>query len=95
VALYWRRHVDPFGVRGLIEVYWAPLDEEVYGPDPTPTVASTGYEIVAQLLAAPLRRAFDEHLRDHGCAERGGFGYCDEAMRLFGLLPAGDSVIFG
>jgi hypothetical protein len=45
---------------------------------------------VAATLAAPLRRAFDEHLDEHGCAQRGGFGYCEEAMHLYRLQPQGD-----
>jgi hypothetical protein len=46
-------------------------------------------------MAEPLRRVFREHLDQHGCAERLGFAYCPEASRLFGLLPAGDSIIIG
>jgi hypothetical protein len=95
VTIRWRRHIDHLGARGLVEVYWEPLDERVYGPDPKPTVADCGYTVVAKLLAEPLRRAFEKHLDQHGCAERHGFAYCEEAMQLFGLLPPGDTVILG
>jgi hypothetical protein len=95
MTLRWRRHIDRLGVQGLIEVYWEPLDEQVYGPDSKPTIAEVSYTVVAQLLAEPLRRAFVQHLDDHGCAERHGFAYCDKAMRLFDLLPHAEKVIFG
>lgn len=57
------------------------------------TLAHVGFEVVAMTLAEPLRREFSRHLAAHGCAERTGFAYCDEAMTLFVLLPAGDRVI--
>lgn len=53
----------------------------------------TAWRVVAALLAEPLRRAFEDHLDTHGCAERYGFAYCPEAMELFMLLPIGDRVI--
>ncbi len=37
--------------------------------------------------------ALSEHLDTHGCAERGGFAYCDEAMKLFRALPLRKQVI--
>lgn len=51
---------------------------------------------LAVTLAAPLRKAFDAHLDTHGCGRpgSGGFAYCDEAMSLFRLLPAGDRIIW-
>ena len=101
MTLRWRRYIDHLAASGLVEVYWEPLDEREYGPDPKPTIADCGYTVVAQLLAEPLRRAFVEHLDQHGCATQGhpnfvgGFSYCEEAMRLFSLLPPGDTVIIG
>lgn len=45
------------------------------------------------------RRRFEKHLDQHGCSDskRGGqgFGYCEEAMRLFCKLPADEQVIMG
>jgi hypothetical protein len=32
--------------------------------------------------------AFEQHLREHGCAEQTGFAYCDEARGLFEAIPA-------
>jgi hypothetical protein len=98
VSLRWRWHEDWFGTFGaheLVEVYWRQLPEERYGPDPRPTIASCGFEVVAALLAEPLRQAFKRHLDEHGCAEIRGFAYCPEAMRLFDLLPDGDRVVIG
>lgn len=51
------------------------------------------WQALAATLAEPLRKAFAAHLDEHGCAERTGFAYCDEAMRLFRLLPAGDRTV--
>lgn len=59
------------------------------------TIAHVGFEVAAITMAEPLRRAFREHLDAHGCAERLGFAYCPEAVRLFELLPAGDTITIG
>lgn len=56
---------------------------------------------VAMTLAEPLRKAFADHLDEHGCSATsgptaiGGFGKCPEAMRLFELQPEGDKLIVG
>lgn len=104
MTLRWRQWFHPsFGpMRGEHEVYWEPLDEAVYGPDPKPTIAKVGYTIVAQTLAAPLRQALERHLDEHGCGEgnpehpnyRGGFLYCEEAKRIWDLLPPGDTILY-
>jgi hypothetical protein len=67
------------------------------------TLAHVGFEVAAVTLAEPLRRAFHAHLDEHGCGTGdprdpryvGGFGHCDEALRLWRLLPAGDQVLIG
>lgn len=49
---------------------------------------------LAVTLAQPLRDALDKHLDDHCCVELyGGFAYCEEASRLFALLPDGDQIV--
>lgn len=101
MSLRWRRHLDPLGARGLVEVYWQQHYPAEGGwpedHDPKATLAHSGFELVAALLAEPLRRAFHEHLAEHGCADpdRGGhgFGHCPEAMRRWELLPDGDRVL--
>ena len=46
---------------------------------------------VAVLLADPLRRAWLQHIHPiRPCCQRGGIAWCEEAMRLFDLLPEGD-----
>lgn len=67
----------------------------VWDGERKPSIAQTAYTITATTLAEPLRRAFSKHVDEHGCAARTGFAYCDEAMRLFRLLPDGDRVIVG
>jgi hypothetical protein len=44
-------------------------------------------------LAEPLRKAFREHLGEHGCEEPYGFAYCPDAVRLWDMLPAGDRIV--
>lgn len=56
------------------------------------------YQRVAQVLAEPLRGAFEEHLAEHRCGDEGspyrGFINCSEAKRLWDLLPDGDRVVY-
>ena len=65
------------------------------------TLAHVGFELVAMTLAEPLRQAFGRHLDEHGCGDRdgpryiGGFTRCEEAMRLWHLLPPGDRIVMG
>ena len=95
MSLFLRRRPDWFGGT-LTEVV---SDGECCGQPAT--LAHVGFEIVAATLAEPLRRAFRAHLDEHGCATRdpgdpryiGGFGHCEEAMRLWYLQPAGDRVV--
>jgi hypothetical protein len=89
--LRWQRYEDLLGARGLVLVTWEPWDDE----DPKPTLAGCGYGLVAALLAEPLRRAFHQHLDEHRCWARGGFAHCEEAMRLFRLLPRAEQVTIG
>ncbi len=55
------------------------------------------FETVAMLMGERLRQAFSAHLDEHGCGRHGGpgFAYCDEAVRLFELMPEGDKVLIG
>lgn len=54
------------------------------------------WHALAVTLAAPLRKAFVDHLDEHGCGAGsgptyiGGFFHCPEAKRLYELLPRGD-----
>jgi hypothetical protein len=41
------------------------------------------------------RRRFTAHLDEHRCHKTGGFGRCDEAMRLFRAMPEKDQVLIG
>jgi hypothetical protein len=68
---------------------------DCHAPEHPATLAHVGYSIVAATLAEPLRRALSTHIDEHGCAERGGFWGCDEAMRLFRLLPASEQILIG
>jgi hypothetical protein len=88
-----------FGPTGLVEVRSDGLDDW----EQPATLAHVGYTIVAVTLAERLRKAFDGHLAEHGCATgdpqdpsyAGGFIHCPEAARLWGLLPDGDRIVFG
>jgi len=63
---------------------------------PAATLAHVGFEIVAQALAAPLRRAWAEHNEQpHGDADpRLPYrAHCAECQRLEALLPEGDRPI--
>lgn len=66
---------------------------------PYPDFAHGVLESMARMLAQPLRDALDRHLGEHGCATLGhpgyvgGFLHCDEATRLFRLLPLEEQVI--
>lgn len=57
------------------------------------------WHALAVTLAAPLRKALEDHLDEHGCGAGsgptyiGGFIHCPEAKRLFELLPDGDRVL--
>jgi hypothetical protein len=53
------------------------------------TLAQVGYELVAAMLAEPLRRALRQHMDEHGCMLFG----CTEARRLWELLPDGDRIL--
>lgn len=57
---------------------------EVVETDPDP-IATTVMTAVAATLAAPLRKAFYEHMDSHR-----GEPWCDECQRLSELLPYGD-----
>jgi hypothetical protein len=72
--------------------YWYGDRIEVTEDEPR-TLASVGYGIVAMTLAEPLRKAFREHLGEHGCEEPYGFAYCPDAVRLWDMLPAGDRIV--
>jgi hypothetical protein len=90
VGLYWRDERE--------FPHWPPkivitADSECPNCHRPSNVAHVGFEVAAITMAEPLRRAFDQHLDAHGCAERLGFAYCDEAMRLFRLLPIGERAI--
>jgi hypothetical protein len=63
------------------------LDREVDA-----TLAHVGFEIVAQVLAAPLRKAWHDHLEtpEH---HHDGIAYCEECQDLLSLLPEGDQPI--
>jgi hypothetical protein len=84
---------DNFGMR-MVEVR---LPEGT----PKPSLAEFGYEMVARLLAEPLRKALDGHLDEHNCGTGdtsspdyvGGFTHCPEAKRLWDLLPDGDRIL--
>ena len=89
--LRWRRYVDPLGARGLIYIYWQPWDDD----DPKPTLAQGGFEVVAQLLAEPLRRQFSEHVDRCTICAMEGPARCSMAEHLLALLPAGDRVTIG
>jgi len=84
---------DNFGMR-MVEV-------RLPAGMPKQSLAGFGYEIVARLLAEPLRKALDEHLDEHNCGTGdtsspdyvGGFIHCPEAKRLWDMLPAGDRIV--
>jgi hypothetical protein len=86
VSIYLRRYRDHWGAP-VIEVRSDGLDEE----GRPVTLARVGYQIVAATLAEPLRKAFAEHLAAHEHPD--GFGHCEEAMRLFRLLPESEQII--
>jgi hypothetical protein len=63
--------------------------------EPAATLAHVGFEIIAQVLAAPLRRAFEDHWnRPHLDAATPEFrayrAHCPECIRLTAMLPEGD-----
>lgn len=43
------------------------------------------------------RRRFSKHLDEHGCGKpgAGGFSHCEEAMRLWDVLPDKDRIVLG
>jgi hypothetical protein len=66
-----------------------------FADPPAATLAHVGFEIVAQVLAAPLRRAYYQH-RDEAEEEHkrvGGTAHCGECDRLLAMLPEGDRPI--
>jgi hypothetical protein len=79
---------------------WADEDDTSRGgrnaDRPPATLAHVGFEIVAQVLAAPLRRAWREHfyLPHAGDVLAAGYfpqrGDCPECRRLEAMLPEGD-----
>jgi hypothetical protein len=87
-----------------VSIEWVellPYRSSPYVRDPKPMAAVVRGEFaygvwtaLAVTLAEPLRKALSIHLDEHGCAERGGFAYCREAMDLFRLLPEGDMVVY-
>lgn len=51
------------------------------------------WEALAITLAEPLRKAFDRHLAEHGCAtEAMPLDRCPEGWALWELLPEGDCI---
>lgn len=50
-------------------------------------VASALYDICAKGTPKDYwaEQAFHKHIEEHQCDKRGGFGHCDEAMRLYSL----------
>lgn len=72
---------------------WGGLWVEV--PAPRRDWAHGVWEALAITLAEPLRRAFDQHLAEHGCGTEGmPLDQCPEAVELWHLLPDGDTIAF-
>lgn len=59
---------------------------------PAATLAHVGFEIVAQVLAAPIRKAYQEHLAAADGTEqhRLGLAHCADCQHFWSLLPEGD-----
>ncbi len=86
MGLYLRRYRDHWG--SLVTEVRSDGKDDEGRPE---TIAHVGYTIVAITLAEPLRRAFEKHLETH--EHPLGFGHCEEAMRLFRLLPESEQII--
>ena len=62
---------------------------------PPATLAHIGFEIVAQLLAAPIRKAYAEHLAAADGTEQHRLGtvHCADCQRFWAMLPEGDQPV--
>jgi len=93
MALCYRRHWSYFPSSEKLLDITSDGRCDLHEDPPPATLAHVGFEVVAQMLAAPLRRAFWDHLESHHC-----FRYfrCPEYDRLAALLPEGDlPVVYG
>jgi hypothetical protein len=70
---------------------------------PFATWATGAFSALAMTLAAPIRKAFNDHMDTHLCGTGdsssrhyiGGFSNCPTARELFELLPEGEKVLRG
>lgn len=95
-------HARPEGEPAPPEFEWLevrPARSSPYDRNPKPYVTVVPHDFahgvwtaLGVTLAEPLRRAFWNHVNEHGCP--GGIVHCDEAMALWDLLPDGDRIVY-
>lgn len=72
-----------------VKLWWHPVGRLRMASLP---VNQNPLQVLAARMAEPLRQAFYRHLDEHEHPE--GAMRCEEAMRLWALLPDGDAVVF-
>lgn len=81
---YWPR--EKLTLRKITD-YWGCTELRVEHPNteanPAPTLAQTGYAVVAATFGAVLWKAFHEHIQQPCCKGH----LCSEAHRLMSYLP--------